>query len=115
MLIKDMVFSQELQETLSAAAKQKRVGESKVIQAQAEVQAAKLMRQAADVLATPAAMQIRYLDTMASMARTSGSKVIFMPGTIGEHGLTGPAGTATSAALASPLQQTITTEMAGHM
>ncbi|KAJ1334728.1 hypothetical protein BSLG_007883 [Batrachochytrium salamandrivorans] len=78
-LVKDLLFSPELQDTLSAAAKQKRVGESKVIAAQAEVDAAKLMREASDILNTPAAMQIRYLETMADMAKTAGSKVIFMP------------------------------------
>ncbi|CAG8814977.1 16818_t:CDS:2, partial [Racocetra fulgida] len=38
-----------------------------------------LMRQAAELLNSPAAMQIRYLEAMASMSKTSGSKVIFMP------------------------------------
>ncbi|KXS13384.1 hypothetical protein M427DRAFT_100579 [Gonapodya prolifera JEL478] len=75
MLIKDLQFSPELQETLSAAAKQKRIGESKVIAAQAEVNAAKLMREASDILNTPAAMQIRYLETLTSMASKAGSKV----------------------------------------
>lgn len=60
-LIKDIQFSQDLQENLSAAAKQKRLAESKVIAAQGEVDAAKLMRLASDMLNTPAAMQIRYL------------------------------------------------------
>ncbi|CAG8788272.1 2720_t:CDS:2, partial [Racocetra fulgida] len=35
-LIRDIVFSKELQQTLSSAAQQKRIGESKVILAQAE-------------------------------------------------------------------------------
>ncbi|KAJ3041292.1 hypothetical protein HDV00_009562 [Rhizophlyctis rosea] len=78
-LIKDLGFSQELQQTLAAAAKAKRVGESKVIAAQAEVEAAKLMREASDILNTPAAMQIRYLETLTSMSKQSGTKVIFMP------------------------------------
>ena len=64
-LLKDLRFSEELQESLSSAAKQKRLGESKVIAAQAEgmfrleqcficqVQAAKLMREASDILNTP--------------------------------------------------------------
>ncbi|KAI8809323.1 hypothetical protein BJ742DRAFT_676895 [Cladochytrium replicatum] len=85
-LIKDIQFSQELQETLSSAAKQKRVGESKVIAAAAEVEAAKLMREASDILNTPAAMQIRYLETLNSMAKSAGAKVIFMPtSTDGPH------------------------------
>jgi len=78
-LIKDVQFSRELQDSLSSAAQQKRIGESKVIAARAEVDSAKLMREASDVLATPAAMQLRYLETMSQMAKQSGSRVIFMP------------------------------------
>ncbi|KAF9929123.1 hypothetical protein FBU30_001852 [Linnemannia zychae] len=77
-LIKDIQFSKSLQEALSSAAQAKRIAESKVIQAQSEVDSAKLMRQAAEVLNTPAAMQIRYLESMAAMARHSGQKTIFM-------------------------------------
>ena len=79
-----MRFSQELQETLSSAAKQRRIGESKVIAAQAEVESAKLMREASDILNTPAAMQIRYLETLQTMAKTANSKIIFMPGESGQ-------------------------------
>lgn len=78
-LIKDIVFSRELQESLSMAAQSKRIGESKIIAARAEVESAKLMRQAADILASPAAMQIRYLEAMQAMAKSGNSKVIFMP------------------------------------
>ncbi|EAS32498.3 stomatin family protein [Coccidioides immitis RS] len=79
MLIKDLIFSDELQESLSMAAQSKRIGESKVIAARAEVEAAKLMRAAADILSSAPAMQIRYLETMQQMAKTSNSKVIFLP------------------------------------
>ncbi|KAI9333401.1 hypothetical protein BDR26DRAFT_823474, partial [Obelidium mucronatum] len=78
-LIKDIQFSADLQESLAAAAKQKRIGESKIIIARAEVESAKLMREAADVLNTKAAMQIRYLETLASISSHPGTKVIFMP------------------------------------
>ncbi|KAI9197362.1 uncharacterized protein BJ171DRAFT_585685 [Polychytrium aggregatum] len=78
-LIKDLQFSPDLLENLSAAAKQKRIGESKVIAAQAEVEAAKLMREASDILNTQSAMQIRYLETLVSMSKSSAQKVIFMP------------------------------------
>ena len=37
------------------------------------------MRQAADILASPAAMQIRQLEALQTMAKTSSSKVIFVP------------------------------------
>ncbi|KAI9791188.1 MAG: hypothetical protein M1816_004180 [Peltula sp. TS41687] len=82
MLIKDIIFSNELQDSLSLAAQAKRVGESKIIAARAEVESAKLMRQAADQLNSKAAMQIRYLEAMQAMAKTSNSKVIFMPGSV---------------------------------
>lgn len=79
MLIKDIRFSEELQVTLSAAAKAKRLAESKIITAEAEVKSAELMRKAADILASDAAMQIRYLDTLTSLAKSNNTKVIFMP------------------------------------
>jgi len=82
-LIKDLQFSHDLQQSLSMAATQKRAGEAKVIQAQAEVDSAKLMREASEILNTPAAMQIRYLETMQQMARAGGTKVIFMPTEMG--------------------------------
>ncbi|KAF8316892.1 hypothetical protein DL93DRAFT_2165988 [Clavulina sp. PMI_390] len=78
-LIKDIIFSHEVAASLSSAAQQKRIGEAKVIAAKAEVEAARLMRQAADILASPAAMQIRQLDALQGMAKTSSSKVIFVP------------------------------------
>ncbi|PKY08480.1 stomatin family protein [Aspergillus campestris IBT 28561] len=79
MLIKDIIFSDELQDSLSMAAQSKRIGESKVISARAEVESAKLMRQAADILSSAPAMQIRYLEAMQAMAKTANSKVIFLP------------------------------------
>ncbi|KAJ1948974.1 hypothetical protein FBU59_001351 [Linderina macrospora] len=78
-LIKDIVLSQELQTSLSSAATQKRIGESKVIQAQAEVDAAILMREAAEILNTPAAMQMRTLDSLVQMAKAANTKVLFVP------------------------------------
>ena len=99
-LIKDIIFSAEVAASLSSAAQQKRIGESKVIAARAEVDSARLMRQAADILASPAAMQIRQLEartfyfyskvilelfsdvislTVQGMAKSANSKVIFVP------------------------------------
>ncbi|KAJ7058813.1 hypothetical protein C8F01DRAFT_1210637 [Mycena amicta] len=78
-LIKDIIFSAEVQTSLSSAAQQKRLGESKVIAARAEVDSARLMRQAADILASPAAMQIRQLEALQTMAKSGNSKVIFVP------------------------------------
>lgn len=81
MLVKDIIFSNELQDSLSMAAQAKRIGESKVIAARAEVESAKLMRQAADILSSAPAMQIRYLEAMQAMAKSANSKVIFLPAT----------------------------------
>lgn len=78
-LIKDLSMDATVTNSLSQAAQAKRIGESKIITAKAEVESAKLMRQAADILASKAAMQIRYLDAMQNMAKSAGSKVIFMP------------------------------------
>jgi erythrocyte band 7 integral membrane protein len=78
-LIKDIIFSAEVSASLSSAAQQKRIGESKVIAARAEVDAARLMRQAADILASPAAMQIRQLEALQHMAKSANSKVVFVP------------------------------------
>ncbi|KAF1816303.1 hypothetical protein P152DRAFT_409085 [Eremomyces bilateralis CBS 781.70] len=71
MLIKDLIFSQDLQDSLSMAAQSKRTGEAKVIAARAEVESAKLMRQAADILSSAPAMQIRYLEAMQQMAKSA--------------------------------------------
>ncbi|KAI8962021.1 stomatin-like protein [Daldinia sp. FL1419] len=78
-LIKDIYFSTDLQNSLSMAAQSKRIGESKIIAAKAEVESAKLMRQAADILSSAPAMQIRYLEAMQAMAKSANSKVIFLP------------------------------------
>jgi regulator of protease activity HflC (stomatin/prohibitin superfamily) len=88
-LLKDITFAEELQTLLSSAATQKRIGESKVISARAEVDAAKLMRQAADILASPAAMQIRQLDALQNMAKNAGSKVVFVPMNLSSMGSAG--------------------------
>lgn len=39
------------------------------------------MSQAADILSSAPAMQIRYLEAMQAMAKTANSKVIFLPAT----------------------------------
>ncbi|CEI94063.1 hypothetical protein RMCBS344292_08286 [Rhizopus microsporus] len=78
--VKDIILSKSLQESLSSAAQAKRLGESRVISSKADVEAAKLMRDAADILNTPAAIQIRYLETLQAISRnSSGPKTLFVP------------------------------------
>ncbi|KAI8092703.1 uncharacterized protein BX664DRAFT_260735 [Halteromyces radiatus] len=79
-LVKDITFSQQLQESLASAALAVRLGESRVIASKAEVEAAKLMRDAADIMNSQSAQQIRYLDTLVAMSRAGdGPKTVFMP------------------------------------
>ena len=101
--IKDIIFSPEVAASLSSAAQQKRIGESKVIAARAEVDAARLMRQAADILASPAAMQIRQLEALQTMAKSAQSKVVFVPmqlqsDVVGQLSGAGPSGTQSAGA-----------------
>ncbi|KAG7660633.1 uncharacterized protein J8A68_005899 [[Candida] subhashii] len=60
-LIKDLTLPDKVQSSLSMAAEAKRIGE------------------AADILASKPAMQIRYLDALQNMAKSPGTRVIFMP------------------------------------
>jgi len=46
--------------------------------AKADVESAKLMRQTADILSSKAAMQIRYLETMKSIANSAGVKIVLI-------------------------------------
>jgi len=79
MVIKDIKVSDDMQRHLSAKATAQREAAAKVIDAQGDVDAAKLLRTAADMLNTPAALQIRYLETLKNMAENKGTKIIFVP------------------------------------
>jgi regulator of protease activity HflC (stomatin/prohibitin superfamily) len=78
-VIKDIKLCANMQRQLSARATAEREAGAKVIEAQGDVSAAKLLREAADTLNTPAALQIRYLEALKSMAANPGSRVIFVP------------------------------------
>lgn len=49
---------------MAATAKQRRLGETKLISNKAEVQAAALLKQTAEILDSKAAMQVRYLEVI---------------------------------------------------
>lgn len=78
-LIKDLQLPPSVQSSLSKAAEARRVGEAKIINAKAEVESARQMRKASDILSSPAALQIRYLDALQNMSKNPGTRVIFMP------------------------------------
>mgnify|MGYP003877318193 CR=1 FL=1 len=76
-LIKDIFFSKELADNLASAALQKRLAESKVIGAQADVDSARLFKDAAELLSTDAAMQIRYLGCLEELSKSRNTKILF--------------------------------------
>lgn len=78
-LIKDLQLPTSVQSSLSKAAESRRIGEAKIINARAEVESARQMRKASDILSSPAALQIRYLDALQNMSKNAGTRVIFMP------------------------------------
>ena len=69
-----MTFSSDVAAFLESVAREKHIGESKVIAARAEVKAARLSRQAADVLASSAAIQ-----TMSESSHSSQSEDTSVP------------------------------------
>lgn len=77
--IKDMMIAPELQRDLSMTSKTERLSKAKIISAEADVRSAKLMHQAADILNSKAAMQIRYLEILQSVAKGAGGKIMFLP------------------------------------
>lgn len=78
-VIKDITLSKEMQRHLSARASAEREAQAKVIDARGDVEAAKLLREAADTLNSPAALQIRHLENLKAMASNPGTKIIFVP------------------------------------
>jgi erythrocyte band 7 integral membrane protein len=85
-LVQDVVLPLEFRNTMSSSALSKRIGEAKLITAQADVEAARLMRDAAEALSTDAALQIRYLDSLELLARTPNPKMVFFPSDYREIG-----------------------------
>ena len=79
LLLKDMSLSNYLQSNLSKVPMTKRLVESKIIAAKADLESAKLYREAADILDIKAAMQIRFLETLENMNAMKSSKTIIMP------------------------------------
>ncbi len=64
---------------MSKVSKTKRLVESKIISARADLESAKLYREAADILDIKAAMQIRFLETLELMESMKSKKTVIMP------------------------------------
>lgn len=73
------IDDENLKRALSMTSKTERLSKAKIISASADVESAKLMHQAADILNSKAAMQIRYLEVLQSVSKGNGEKLLFMP------------------------------------
>lgn len=73
------MIAKDLQRDLSMTSKTERLSKAKIISAEADVRSAKLMHQAADILNSKAAMQIRYLEILQAIAKGGGQKIMFLP------------------------------------
>jgi regulator of protease activity HflC (stomatin/prohibitin superfamily) len=75
--IKDVGIPQEMQRAMARQAEAERDRRAKVINAEAEFQAAARLAEAADVLSgNPAALQLRYLQTLSEVGKGEGSTVL---------------------------------------
>ena len=75
--IKDVGIPQDMQRAMARQAEAERDRRAKVINAEAEFQAAARLAEAAEVLAgSPSAMQLRYLQTLAEVGKGEGSTVL---------------------------------------
>lgn len=74
----DLILDPETEKNLSAAAKQKRLSEATIISAKADVESAKMLKEAAEILDSKAAMQIRYLEMIQEIAQKPMPKLLFL-------------------------------------
>lgn len=74
-----MILSETLQNNLSVVSKTSRLCQSRIISAKADLESAKLYREAADIMDTKAAMQIRFLETIGDMRKKASNKLIILP------------------------------------
>jgi erythrocyte band 7 integral membrane protein len=90
-LVQDVILPVEARALFSTGALSKKIAEAQVIAAKADVEAARMMKEAADALNTEAALQIRYIDALDSVSKSNNPKMIFFPadyrevGTVNDH------------------------------
>ncbi|KAK6194801.1 hypothetical protein SNE40_000356 [Patella caerulea] len=76
--VKDVRLPVQLQRAMAAEAEASREARAKVIAAEGEQKASKALKEAADVMAeSPAALQLRYLQTLNSISAEKNSTIIF--------------------------------------
>ena len=76
--IKDVRLPKNLQRAMAAEAEAARDARAKVIAAEGEQKASKALKEASDILSdSPAALQLRYLQTLSDIAAEQNSTIIF--------------------------------------
>lgn len=76
--IKDVKLPMQLQRAMAAEAEASREARAKVIAAEGEMKASRALKEASDVISeSPAALQLRYLQTLSSIASEKNSTIIF--------------------------------------
>ncbi|CAM6032209.1 unnamed protein product, partial [Sphagnum compactum] len=76
--IKDVSLPQNLQRAMAAEAESAREARAKVIAAEGELKASRALKEASEILVeSPAALQLRYLQTLTTVASEKNSTIIF--------------------------------------
>merc|ERR1719195_1184404 len=76
--IKDVRLPAQLQRAMAAEAEATREAKAKVIEAQGEQQSSKALKEASDIItSSPAALQLRYLQTLSTIAAERNSTIVF--------------------------------------
>ena len=97
--IKDVGIPQAMQRAMARQAEAERERRAKVIHAEGEYQASERLRDAADILRpNPAALQLRYLQTLTEVGNNDSSTIVFalpldVMGPLLEHAAAAPAAT----------------------
>jgi len=76
--VKDVRLPQSLQRAMAAEAEAGREARAKVIAAEGEQKAARALKEASDIISSsPAALQLRYLQTLATISTEKNSTIVF--------------------------------------
>merc|ERR1712240_772550 len=76
--VKDVRLPQNLQRAMAAEAEAAREARAKVIAAEGEQKSSKALKEASDIISTsPAALQLRYLQTLTQISAEKNSTIIF--------------------------------------
>ena len=79
----DIIIPKHIQDLLASSAIAQQEANAQILMTKASVASAKIMQDAHDILNTPAAMQIRMLETYKALAESENSKIIFLPADYG--------------------------------